>query len=352
MRAKKLPSGSWRVQVFSHYDENGKMVRKSFTVSDPSPAGRRKCEALAADWAKTRPATASHCELTFRDAALKYIAAREAVLSPRTIDGYRAMLSRYYGRLLKMPVDSINEDHAQALINRLAADHSAKTVRNVYGFFSSVLREYGQDIGKRVKLPEKRHCARLVPSESDAERILKAVAGTALELPVWLAVYGPMRRGEICALRAENIDGSTVHVCENMVKKITDHKGEWIIKNTKSAAGDRFIVFPDFVAEKWSGISSGRLVRMNPDTLSNEFHRLLLRRGLPAIRFHDLRHYSASVLHALGVPDAYIMERGGWGNDRTLKDVYRHTVAGARKEMTDKINDYFTRISHDKKKKP
>lgn len=342
MRAKKTKAGSWRCQVFSHFDDNGKMVRKSFTVNDPSPAGRRKCEALAAEWARIRPGSKPRLDLTFKEAAEKYIIAREMVLSPRTVGGYRAMLSRYYSRYLKMDVHDINSDHAQALINKLAADHSAKTVRNVYGFFASVLREYAPDTILRVKLPEKRPPARTVPSEAQAAEILKAVQGTALELPVWLAIYGPMRRGEICALRAENIDGAIVHVCENMVKKIVDHKGEWVIKNTKSAAGDRFITFPDFVANKWAGKKSGRLISMNPDTLSNEFHRLLIRRGLPVIRFHDLRHYSASILHALGVPDAYIMQRGGWGNDRTLKDVYRHTVSGAQKEMNDKINNYFT----------
>lgn len=57
--AKKLPSGSWRCQVFSHYeivlDKNGKPVidpktkkqkqkriYKSFTCDDPSARGKEK----------------------------------------------------------------------------------------------------------------------------------------------------------------------------------------------------------------------------------------------------------------------------------------------------------------------
>ena len=67
--AKKLPSGSWRCQVFSHYeivlDKNGKPVidpktkkqkqkriYKSFTCDDPSARGKRKAEAMAAEWAE------------------------------------------------------------------------------------------------------------------------------------------------------------------------------------------------------------------------------------------------------------------------------------------------------------
>ena len=71
------------------------------------------------------------------------------------------------------------------------------------------------------------------------------------------------------------------------------------------------------------------------------------RAGIPHFRFHDLRHYCASVQHALGVPDAYIMQRGGWGNDRVLKEVYRHTLKDKVSEMDDKANNYFESMQHE-----
>lgn len=57
--AKKLPSGSWRYQVYSHTEEillpNGstkqKRIYKSFTCADPSKKGKRICEQKAAAWA-------------------------------------------------------------------------------------------------------------------------------------------------------------------------------------------------------------------------------------------------------------------------------------------------------------
>ena len=339
-KAKKLPSGSWNVKVYSHTTADGKMVRKSFTVHDPSPAGRRKCERLASEWAD-RKQLRKGSGLTFKQAAEKYIASREPVLSPTTIDGYRQLLSRYYPTLLNRQVESIHSEDAQALITITSRTHSPKTVRNVYGLFSAVMREYAPDTALRVIMPEKRADARMVPSEEQARAIIDAVRGTNLELPVLLAAFGPMRRGEICALRTENIDGCVVHVCENMVKKIVDHKNTWVIKQPKSVAGDRYIEYPEQVAKLWEG-KKGRVVPMCPDTLTKSFAIMLKANGLPPMRFHDLRHYSASVMHAIGIPDAYIMARGGWGNDRTLKEVYRHTVAGAQKEATDKINSHFS----------
>lgn len=57
--AKKLPSGSWRVRVFSHYeyskDKEGntkkKAIYESFTSDDPSRTGKREAEAMAAEFA-------------------------------------------------------------------------------------------------------------------------------------------------------------------------------------------------------------------------------------------------------------------------------------------------------------
>ena len=46
----------------------------------------------------------------------------------------------------------------------------------------------------------------------------------------------------------------------------------------------------------------------------------------PPYCFHALRHYSASYLHAQGIPDAYIMARGGWATPAVMQKVYRHAL--------------------------
>lgn len=67
-----------------------------------------------------------------------------------------------------------------------------------------------------------------------------------------------------------------------------------------------------YTTNKWRNVKSGRIVVLYPDMITNRFGRILWANNIPHFRFHDLRHYSANVLHALGIPDAYIMERGGW----------------------------------------
>lgn len=85
---------------------------------------------------------------------------------------------------------------------------------------------------------------------------------------------------------------------------------------------------------------------MNPNTITTCFGLLLAKAGLPHFRFHDLRHYNASVQHALGIPDAYIMQSGGWGNDSVLKEVYRHALPDVQEKMNKVALDYFENMQH------
>ena len=165
-----------------------------------------------------------------------------------------------------------------------------------------------------------------------------------MEIPVLLAAFGPMRRSEICALTSDQIDGNIVHVDRAIV---LNENYQWVIKKPKSYAGDRYITFPDFVINKIGG-RKGRIVSLNPAQISDRFPKILKECNLPHFRFHDLRHYSASIQHALGIPDSYIMQRGGWGNDGVLKNVYRHTLQDMEQKMSDKANKHFEDLCNTK----
>ena len=340
--AKKLPSGSWRCQVFSHKDENGKSIRKSFTCNDPSPKGKRICEEMAATWAREKEQSLASGK-TFGSALSEYISLRENTLSPRTIEDYKRTQRLYLTDLVQIRIDSITQNDVQKVIDKCASYLSPKTVANIHSLISAVLSQERPQFALRTSLPQRVKPNLTIPSDNDIKTLIEAVRGTTLELPVMLAAFGTMREGEICALRTENIKGSTIHVCENMVKKVVDGHTTWIIRHPKSTNGDRYITVPNFMRDLWKD-KTGRITNMNPSTLCHTFKEKLDRLNIPHFRFHDLRHYSASIQHAMGVPDAYIMARGGWSSDRVLKAVYRHTLEDKTKEMNDKVNNYFSNI--------
>lgn len=350
-KAKKLPSGSWRCLVYSHTEKvmqpdgtaKEKRIYKSFTCDDPSPKGKRKCEQMAAEWAVDKKGS-EPTALTFGMALDNYIDSRRNVLSPGTICDYKNAQKNHMKGLMDVDINNITQAMIQREINIESLNRSPKMVRNIHGLISAVLGVYRPDFALNTTLPKRRRMELYIPDDEEVKRLLDAVQGTDMELPVLLAAFGPMRRGEISALESSDITGNVVHVCKNMVR---NEFGKWIIKTPKSYAGDRYIDYPDFVAEKWQG-RKGRIVKLNPQTISEKFSQCLENAGLPHFRFHDLRHYSASIQHTIGIPDSYIMQRGEWGNDGTLKSIYRHALKDKTDEMNQRANNYFNDLYNTK----
>jgi integrase len=90
---------------------------------------------------------------------------------------------------------------------------------------------------------------------------------------------------------------------------------------------------------------SGRIIDVNPSVISDRFRDYIRTLNLENVfRFHDLRHYSASIMHAIGIPDVYIMQRGGWATDHVMKTVYRNAIDEEAKKNTSKILHHFSNL--------
>ncbi len=334
-KAKKLPSGKWRTLVYSHTDEAGKRHYESFTA-----ATKKESEYLAAEFQLNKKKRNNVCEVTYQQALEMYIENRTSILSPATIREYNRCTKRGFDTLREMKLCDITQNDIQAAVNKEAVTLSPKTVRNMHGLLTAVMGVYRPDFAIHTDLPKKVRPKLHLPSDEEVKRVLDYARerDPDMELAILLAAFGPMRRSEISALESSYITGNVVHVVQAMV--LDDNK-EWVIKKPKSYAGDRYITFPDFVIEKLQG-RTGRVVPLTPGIITDRFRKMLKRAGVEHFRFHDLRHYSASIQHTLGSPDAYIMQRGGWGNDAVLKNVYRHALEDKEKEVNSKINDYFS----------
>lgn len=80
---------------------------------------------------------------------------------------------------------------------------------------------------------------------------------------------------------------------------------------------------------------------INPGIIDDHFKKCRKNSELPYFKFHSLRHYFASELHAQGIPDKYIAEIGGWENVETLQRIYQHTLKDHADELTKKILNVF-----------
>lgn len=340
--AKKLPSGNYRCQVFSHYEfsylpdgsEKKKRIYESFTAPT-----KKEAERLATAWAADR-ITKRADNITVSQAIQEYITVKEAVLSPSTINGYRRYQRNYFSEICSLTIRQLNNVTVQSWISSLSVSLSPKSVHNIYGLLSSTLAMFFPDLHLHVTLPAAKKPDLYTPNDEDVKNLLHHIKGTELEIAVLLAAFGPMRRGEICALESTDISGNTVSVSKSMVQASDK---TWHIKQPKNYSSYREIVYPDFVIDRLSGIE-GRIIKATPEQISNRFRRAIRFSGLPHFRFHDLRHYAASIMHAIGIPDQYIMARGGWKTDNVMKSVYRNTIDLETEKQTRKISNYFSSI--------
>ena len=359
--AKKLPSGSWRCQVFSHYEpvfdkdnkpvidkKTGKQKQKriyaSFTCDDdPTTRGKRKAEAMAAEFAEKKEYIKRPSNYTFGDALDRYIEERTSVLSPASIRKYKSMRKNCLAPLSGVMLKDLSQDIVQEHVNKAAFSMSPKSVRDMNGLITAVAGRFYPDLNLRITLPKKLRPDIYVPSESDIKKLMKSVEGNVMEIPILLAAFGALRRGEVCALDKSDIKNNTAHITKTMVM---NDEAKWVIKAPKSYAGDRYVTFPEFVIKKFLSLPEST-VNMNPNTITTCFSIALEKAGIPHFRFHDLRHYNASIQHALGVPDAYIMQSGGWGNDSVLKEVYRHALPDVQEKMNKVTLQYFENMQHE-----
>ena len=332
MKAKKLPSGRWRCRVYDGTDPAGKKIYKSFTADT-----RKEAEFLAAQYAASRKSTVSK-DRTLSDAYARYIEIKKNTLSPATVREYSRAAKADFPELMPLRLSRLTQEALQSAVNVMSANHSPKSVRNAHGLLSAVLSMFAPEIRLNTRLPQSRKPDLYVPTEQEVEKLVRSIRGTELEKAVLLAAFGSLRRSECSALMISDIEGDIIHVNKAIVLGADKH---WTLKQPKSKAGYRDIKMPGFVIERLKPAPNGRIVNIMPVTITDYFADARRKFNLPHFRFHDLRHYQASILHAMGVPDKYIMERGGWSTDSTLKNIYQHTMSDKRKQVEDDIVQRF-----------
>ena len=334
--ARKTPSGKWRCQAFDYLeiiDGKKKYHHRSFTARTKYEAERMANEFLRN---KNMPSS----ELILTDAIDRYIEIKENVLSPSTIKGYRSLQRNALGHLSAVRIDKITSEDLQECINRYAVGRKAKTCRNALGLLTAVLYTFLPDRTYNVRLPQAVQTDFYTPTDADIETLLAAIKNEELRRAVMLAAFGTLRRSEICGLFYDDIKGDTIHVHRAMVE--SDHG--WVVKDfPKNESSNRTIVYPHFVIDML-GDRPGKLVRMTPKGIDKAFRRAVKHAGLPYFRLHDLRAYSVSIAHALGISDVYNMQRGGWSSPETYRKLYRRVISDINDENTAKLNAHFEKL--------
>lgn len=331
---QKLPSGMYRCQVMV----DGKRV----SVVDENPAvAQAKAVALRAGIIEEKKVAPS---MTVGEAVDRYIESKDAVLSPSTIRGYRSIREKSLGKLETVRLDELTQEAVQRHVNELAREKTPKYCRNVHGLLSAALAAYRPDFTLHTTLPQKVKTEIQIPTIEEVQLLAEKAKGTRFELPFLLATWMGLRTSEIRGLTWDCIEGDTLHVKQALVE---GDDGP-VLKNTKTYSGDRKLPIPPYIKGLIEGQpkSGEYIVPYSRNALYNRLRRMCEKYKLQHYRFHDLRHYQASVMLALGVPDKYAMERMGHASTNMLKNVYQHTMQRKSEEVAGAVDAYFEKILH------
>lgn len=336
MKADKTKSGKYRARYVDHYeyDDAGKRTVKMGSVTADT-----EWEALMlADLYSKAHKQDGKTTVSF--AIANYVRLKTSVLSPATIRAYRSLEKNAYNDISSLRLSELTSTILQSWVSKYSTTHSPKATANAYGLLMASVSMFLPDTAFRVTLPKRTPPQLYTPTEAEVKKLLKAAADKPrLYKALVLATYG-LRRGEICALTYSDIDQdlNTVSVSKDMVRS---GKGKWEIKPPKTPQSVRVVpVAPEAVRLLLSDSAdqNGQVIGMHPDAVSNAFRRLMDTVGIPNFRFHDLRSFSASLQHSMGIPDQYIQKTHGWRSDAMLKQVYRRTMADQESRYAKKVS--------------
>jgi integrase len=334
-KAVQLPSGSWRVRVYDK--ELGKQV--SFTSQLSGKAGKAEAELMAREYQLGKRQKAKKGK-TVGECIDDYISSKENILSPSTIDGYRRTKKNNLAELCDIPLSELTQLDIQKHINTLSLTKSPKTVCNAHGLLVSVLNVYAPEMHIKTTLPKKQKIIKQLP---DVSTVLRAVINTKIEIPCLLAIWCSLRMSEIRGAKKTDIKDGILTIHDTIVtvdgKHIEKH-------STKTIESTRQIKLPERLQCLIRALPEEQvyLTTLSGQAIYKRFKRLLEHNGIQPMSFHDLRHMNASIMLALGIPDKYAMERGGWSTPSVMKSVYQHTFSAERQAVDDKIDSYFNSV--------
>lgn len=300
---------------------NGKRIYKRITAQSKTELKKIATQLLS------KPTEKPHV-LTLHEAFERFIENRSYVLSPTTIRTYISSMNNYFQELMNIPLNQISSEMVQKEVNVMASCLSPKTIRNAYTLLTSVCSHYYPDTKFTINIPKKQRTEVHIPSKDDVTKILNFCHRdpyySKFEIPIALAAYNGLRRGEICALTYDDIDLTRKTVTINKAMVVT-YENEYALKSPKTYAGYRTLDLPDYtIAAIKDRIKKHLpLIEVNPPQITNGFPTILSKSGVKHIRFHDLRHFYASLLLTI-MPDIYAIRLTGHASTTMLKSVYQH----------------------------
>jgi integrase len=294
---------------------------------------------------------------------------------PRTLERYRGLADRYVKPVIGgVRLDKLTPAHVQRLVMETRNSRtsrgtapSAATLRHVYKLLRNLLGDayrmelVTRNVATQVKAPPLARQRRPDLSIAEAKRLLRVIEGERLEAFYVLALTTGLRRGELLALRWDDLDLASRQLDVRRALQRVD--GKLRIIEPKTPTSLRTVVLSKlavrYLQEHKKRQDAERAARgdawrehglvfastigtpIEPRNVNRRWDELRKRAGMSQLRLHDLRHGCATFLLAQGVPARAIMEVLGHAEIGVTMNTYAHVLPKLRQEAADAIDELF-----------
>lgn len=383
-KIKKRANGKYLLTVANGYDSNGKQKLLYRTVEVTSDReAEKEYIAFAAEVQRGEIITTQKIKL-YDFAKIWFRDYCTVNLAPKTQLSYKNCLNnRIIPAMGQIDIKKLKPLHIINFINDLktkgkrfdgkSGKISDAAIIYAYRVLSSMLKDAVQwqvipsSPCDRVKPPRVQHKKALVLNEVETAQMIQCLENKPLKFKaiIILAIATGMRLGEIMGLKWSDIDFDGRILTVIRTNQVVSGRG-LITKSPKNESSNRSITLPEdmiallkqykllqrteklrlgdkwidggWVFTKWNGEP------MYPTTPSQWFHKFVIKNKLKVIPFHGLRHTSATLLIAKGIPLKNVSSRLGHSDIRTTGNIYTHALESVDRKVADTMNTILENV--------
>jgi integrase len=302
----------------------------------------------------------------------EWLKVHKQLVRPRTYERYEAIIRLHLVPTLgKLPLQKLTAQHLQRLYaEKLESGLSSTTVAAIHNMLHTALDNaikvsiLTRNVCEMVSPPRKVHKEMTPLTLEQVRKLIDAARGHPQEALFTLALATGMRRGELLGLKWQdiNLEKGVLQVRRALTRMPTGLGYEETEPKTKKSR--RSIVLAPFAivalmkhqarqlkmklvaGDAWEEHDYvfcspiGKHLNPGNDVLV-QLKKLLKKAGLPDIRFHDLRHSTATLLLSNGVHPKVVQEILGHSEISMTLDTYSHVLPTMQQEAISKLNEAF-----------
>ena len=316
--------------VLSYRDAAGKRHQKWVSTGLPQKGNKRRAEQelirIRSEFEVPRVAGELSSNMLFADYLDQWLEIVRARIKPATFGSYQGMVKSTIGpyfRKKELTLKELEARHIQQFYTEKLKTVTPNSVIHYHAVIYQALKYamktdmVPQNVAMKVDRPRKNSFQPTFLDAEQMQKLFEIVKGTRLELPVLVAAFYGLRRGEVLGLKWDAIDFNrgTLTIKRTVTEATIDGTMKIIEQDsakTKSSLRTLPLVgsFRDYFQKVKEAQELNKKVcgncynydydgyvfvnelgeRMRPNYLTEYFPKYIAKYGMPKMRFHDLRH--------------------------------------------------------------